>query len=45
LLENGLVSDQFLFMPNAFRIAPPLIITNDEIDLTIELVKKSLDII
>jgi len=43
LLENGLVSDQFLFMPNAFRIAPPLIITNEEIDLTIELVKKSLE--
>jgi acetylornithine/succinyldiaminopimelate/putrescine aminotransferase len=42
LLDNGLVSDQFLFMPNAFRIAPPLIITNDEIDLTIELIKKSL---
>jgi acetylornithine/succinyldiaminopimelate/putrescine aminotransferase len=42
LLENGLVSDQFLFMPNAFRIAPPLIITNEEIDLTIELVIKSL---
>ncbi len=42
LLENGLVSDQFLFMPNAFRIAPPLIITNNEIDLTIELISKSL---
>jgi acetylornithine/succinyldiaminopimelate/putrescine aminotransferase len=42
LLENGLVSDQFLFMPNAFRIAPPLIITNNEIDLTIELIVKSL---
>ncbi len=42
LLENGLVSDQFLFMPNAFRIAPPLIITNNEIDLTIELINKSL---
>jgi len=41
LLENGLVSDQFLFMPNAFRIAPPLIITNDEIDLTIDLIIRS----
>ncbi len=42
LSDNGLVSDQFLFMPNAFRIAPPLIITNEEIDITIELIIKSL---
>ncbi len=44
LLDNGLVSDQFLFMPNAFRIAPPLIITKKEIELTIELIVKSLQI-
>ena len=44
LLDNGLVSDQFLFMPNAFRIAPPLIITKKEIELTIELIVKSLEI-
>ncbi len=29
---NGLVTDWFLFAPNCLRIAPPLIITNDEID-------------
>jgi hypothetical protein len=29
--EQGLVLDYFLFCPGAFRIAPPLIITNDEI--------------
>jgi acetylornithine/N-succinyldiaminopimelate aminotransferase len=29
--EYGLVLDYFLFCNNAFRIAPPLIITNDEI--------------
>jgi acetylornithine/succinyldiaminopimelate/putrescine aminotransferase len=31
MLENGIVSDRFLFRPQAFRIAPPLTITNDEI--------------
>jgi acetylornithine/N-succinyldiaminopimelate aminotransferase len=29
--EHGLVLDYFLFCPGAFRIAPPLIISNDEI--------------
>ncbi len=42
-LNNGLVTDPFLFMPNAFRIAPPLIITKSEIQITIELIIKSLD--
>jgi len=42
LLENGLVTDPFFFMPNAFRIAPPLIITDEEIELTVELLEKSL---
>ncbi len=31
LAENGLIVDQFLFRPNAFRIAPPLIIEDNEI--------------
>jgi acetylornithine/succinyldiaminopimelate/putrescine aminotransferase len=43
LLDNGLVSDPFFFMPQAFRIAPPLTITKEEIQMTIELVQKSLD--
>jgi 4-aminobutyrate aminotransferase-like enzyme len=34
--ENGLIIDQFLFSDNAFRIAPPLIITEDEVDESIE---------
>jgi acetylornithine/succinyldiaminopimelate/putrescine aminotransferase len=29
--DHGLVLDYFLFCPGAFRIAPPLIISNDEI--------------
>jgi len=43
LLDNGLVTDPFFFMPNAFRIAPPLIISKEEIRLTIELIIQSLD--
>ncbi len=41
LLQNGLVTDPFFFMPQAFRIAPPLIITKDEIALTLELINKT----
>lgn len=32
--KNRLIVDQFLFHPHAFRIAPPLTITNHEIDTT-----------
>ena len=30
LPEEGLVSDRFLFRPSAFRIAPPLIISDSQ---------------
>lgn len=30
-IENGVVTDWFLFAPNCLRIAPPLVITHDEI--------------
>ncbi|MEZ5196100.1 MAG: aspartate aminotransferase family protein [Bacteroidales bacterium] len=40
---NGLITDRFLFRPNSFRIAPPLIITQPEVKKSIELVLKSLD--
>lgn len=43
LLNSGLVTDPFFFMPQAFRIAPPLIITKEEIEETIDLIQKSLD--
>jgi acetylornithine/succinyldiaminopimelate/putrescine aminotransferase len=43
MIDNGLVTDPFFFMPNAFRIAPPLIISKEEIRLTIELITRSLD--
>ncbi|MBR5778338.1 MAG: aspartate aminotransferase family protein [Bacteroidales bacterium] len=42
-LHNGLVTDSFLYKLNSFRIAPPLTITDQEIDEAIYLVKKSLD--
>lgn len=31
-IENGIISDWFLFAPNCMRIAPPLIITEEEIE-------------
>ena len=42
-LENGLVIDQFLFSHNSFRIAPPLIITRDEVDDSIQRVLATLN--
>ena len=42
-VKNGLITDRFLFRPNAFRIAPPLIISQQEIDKSLDLIRKSLD--
>lgn len=39
LLESHLIVDKFLFHDRAFRIAPPLIITEDEIKEIAEIVK------
>jgi len=41
--ENQLVIDQFLFSDNSFRIAPPLIITRDEVDDSIQRVLATLN--
>ena len=43
LLNHGLVTDPFFFMPEAFRIAPPLIISNREVEISIGLILESLD--
>lgn len=43
MLENGLVTDSFLYRLNSFRIAPPLTITHEQIDESIGLLLKSLD--
>ncbi len=41
--ENGLVIDQFLFSNDSFRIAPPLIISKDEVDDSIQRISATLD--
>jgi len=41
--ENGLVIDQFLFSDNSFRIAPPLIISEKEVEETINRLIATLD--
>lgn len=41
-IENGLVTDWFLFAPNCLRIAPPLIITEKEIRQVCEIVVRCL---
>ncbi len=41
--ENGLVIDQFLFSDDSFRIAPPMIITESEVDDSVRRVLKALD--
>ena len=40
---NGLVIDQFLFSKDSFRIAPPLIITEKEVDDSVRLILQTLD--
>jgi acetylornithine/succinyldiaminopimelate/putrescine aminotransferase len=40
---NGILVDYFLFCDSAFRIAPPLIITDSEIDYACESIHKTLD--
>jgi acetylornithine/succinyldiaminopimelate/putrescine aminotransferase len=42
-LENGLITDWFLFANNCMRIAPPLIITEEEIQVSCEIINKALD--
>ena len=42
-VEEGLVPDTFLFCESAFRIAPPLIITEEQIRETSAVIIKSLD--
>ncbi len=39
----GFVTDYFLFCPDSFRIAPPLSITNDEIDEACNMIIQLLD--
>src|SRR6056297_725536 len=43
LAKQGVITDQFIFKPNAFRIAPPLIIKNEEANEAIKTIKKAMD--
>lgn len=43
LLEEGAITDWFIFQPTSFRIAPPLSITKEEVELAIEIILKALD--
>jgi acetylornithine/N-succinyldiaminopimelate aminotransferase len=42
-LENGLVTDWFLFASNCMRIAPPLIITEEEIRVSCRIILNALN--
>jgi len=42
-IEEGMITDWFIFLDNRFRIAPPLIIDYDELDLVVDTIKKVLD--
>lgn len=42
-VKNGLIVDWFLFNSHSMRIAPPLIITDDEIKKACEIILKSID--
>lgn len=42
-IGNGVITDWFLFCPTALRIAPPLVITDEELEDAIALILKALD--
>lgn len=42
-VKNGLVTDWFLFAPDRLRIAPPLIITHDQLDDVARIILQSIE--
>jgi len=42
-VESGIIVDRFLFCPTAFRIAPPLIISKEEIEYICRIILKCFD--
>jgi len=42
-IEKGLISDWFLFAPQCLRVAPPLIITKEELIKACELINEAVD--
>jgi 4-aminobutyrate aminotransferase-like enzyme len=45
LLQNGIVTDLFLFNKTAFRISPPLPMTEEEINEASDIIIKCLNIL
>lgn len=43
-IENGVITDWFLFCDNSMRIAPPLIITNEEIKIACEKILNAINV-
>lgn len=43
LLEEGAITDWFMFQPTSFRIAPPLSITEEEVELAVDIIIKALN--
>ena len=41
--EEGIMSDWFLYCDTAFRISPPLVISDDEIRQSVEIIRRCLD--
>ncbi len=41
--DNGLIIDRFLFSDNSFRIAPPMVITRDEVDDSMQRILATMD--
>lgn len=42
-IENGIMTDWFLFAPNCLRVSPPLIISNEQIKTSVEKILKACD--
>ena len=42
-IEQGVLTDWFLFAPHCMRIAPPLIITEEEIKFACNIILTSID--
>jgi len=42
-IENGLITDWFLFASNCLRISPPLVITNEQLETAAQIILKAID--
>jgi acetylornithine/N-succinyldiaminopimelate aminotransferase len=42
-IENGVITDWFLHCSNSMRLAPPLIITNDQLINACHVINKAID--